>query len=466
LVQTSSEKRKSMKLVEGRHRQGKGTLSHYVYSEVNQRENNEDSFHMYGLYLPASQQTFTVLSIADGMGGHAWGEHVSRETLHKVSLALFEQFNVDHSLNVLEQELVVDIDQLVQAIESAIKEANAHVLHMISNNNWRKAGSTIAIVVILENTAVVVSLGDSPVFHYESRVGRLSKMTIDHTVANLRMLEGKITPEMAQHHSGRSVLKWHIGQEKLPARLPARSFELEEGDLLLLCTDGVTGLLSEQQIADILSAPQCSLKDIAHQLIEAALQAGETDNQTLFLWQHSPVPTEQKEENRMEQEKSNVGAEKLADIETRLALAEDVLTATEGRLTTVDEQIRIANEKLEALDEKVEQDEEKIEEVERRLEEEDWAVEYKIPEINGHHVIDTIEDGDSEKQNDAVKKEEEDEEKKQVEETKGAEDGEENAAKEEKNDEVETAKEEEKAEEAMVVTGEERAKEEGTVKEE
>lgn len=404
-----------MKLVEGQHRQGKGTLSHYVYSEVNQRENNEDSFHIYGLYLPASRQTFTVLSIADGMGGHAWGEHVSRETLRRVSLALFEQLNVDHSLNVLEQDPAVGVDQIVQAIESAIREANAHVLRMIHTNNWRKAGSTIAVAVILENTAVVINLGDSPVFHYESRTRRLSKMTIDHTVANMQMLEGKITPEVAQHHSGRSILRWHIGQKELPDRLPARAFELGEGDLLLLCTDGVTSLLSEQQLAGILSASESSLKDIAHRLIEAAQQAGETDNQTLFLWQHSLAPSEQEEEN------GTTHAEKQATIETRLTLAEEALVAMKGRLATVEAQLRTANEKLDALNEEVKQDEEKREEVEQRLEEEEKVVEYKIPEMNGYHTIDAYKNGDKDKQNDVVKKEQ-NAEKKSVKEAKSAED--------------------------------------------
>jgi PPM family protein phosphatase len=404
-----------MKLVEGQHKQGKGIFSHYVYSEVNQRENNEDSFHMYGLYLPASQQTFTVLSIADGMGGHAWGEHVSRETLHRVSLALFEQFNVDLSLNILEQAPDVDVDLLIQAIEGAIREANAHVLRMIRTNNWRKAGSTIAVVVILENTAVVVNLGDSPVFHYENRTKHLSKMTIDHTVANMQMLEGKITPEVAQHHSGRSILRWHIGQKELPDRLPARSFELGEGDLLLLCTDGVTSLLSEQQLAEILSASEYSLKDIASRLIEAAQQAGETDNQTLFLWQHSLMPDEREKAN------STASAEQLATIETRLVITEEALVAMKGRLTTIEAQLCTANEKLDALNEEIKQDEEKIEEVEQQLEEEQ-VVEYKIPEMNGYHTIDAYENGDKDKQNDVVKKEGEDAGKKQVEGIKSTED--------------------------------------------
>src|SRR5690348_16965870 len=96
--------------------QGENASSCYVYSEVNQRPNNEDSFFTY--YLPTTQQTITVLSIADGMGGLNFGEQVSRETLRKVYLALCERLIVDSSLNKLERELV-NIDWLALAIEEA-----------------------------------------------------------------------------------------------------------------------------------------------------------------------------------------------------------------------------------------------------------------------------------------------------------------------------------------------------------
>lgn len=271
--------------------QGGGrTSQHYVCTEINRRPNNEDSFHMYGIYLPRSQQVLTILALADGMGGHAWGEHVSREALHKVSLALFERFNVDPALNLVESEGAIEINQLAETLEDAIKEANTYVLRMIQANNWQKAGSTLTIVAILENRAVIVNIGDSPVFIYHQQDRCLSKVTVDDTVANYQLLAGKITPEMALHHSGRSILKWHIGMEELPARLHARCIDLEDDDLLLLCTDGVNGQLSEQRIADILSSPDSSLQDIAQDLLQAGRQIGEEDNQTLFLWRHKFQP--------------------------------------------------------------------------------------------------------------------------------------------------------------------------------
>jgi|GEM_PF-1231693 len=401
-----------MKLVKDRLRQGESASSYYVYSEVNQRPNNEDSFFTY--YLPTTQQTITVLSIADGMGGLNFGEQVSHETLRKVYLALCERLIVDSSLNKLERELVVDIDWLAQAIEEAIKEANDFVLRMIHNNNWRRAGSTIAVAAILDNTVVVISLGDSPVFHYEKSTGRLSKMTIDHTVANLQFLEGKITAEMAQYHSGRGVLKRHIGQEKLPDNLEAKTCDLEEGDLLLLCTDGVSGRLSEQQIADILAAPQDSLQGIAHQLMATAIQAGEEDNQTLILWQHCPVSSEQKEESRMTQEQLAELANRLTMLEqnqlttiTKIAYVEDEYQNLKceqrdlkARLVIVEEQLQIANEKLEEPDEKLEQEGGgNIEESEHQTKEKNRYIEGSTREKDRKYAIDDIKHSNSDKLN-------------------------------------------------------------------
>jgi serine/threonine protein phosphatase PrpC len=392
-----------MKLVKNLLRQGESASSCYIYSEVNQRPNNEDSFFTY--YLPTTQQTITVLSIADGMGGLDFGEQVSRETLRKVYLALCERLIVDSSLNKLERELV-NINWFAQAIEEAIKEANDFVLRMIHNNNWKRAGSTIAVAAILNNTAVVISLGDSPVFHYEKRREHLTKMTIDHTVANLQFLAGKITAEMAQYHSGRGVLKRHIGQEKLPDNLGARTCDLEEGDLLLLCTDGVSSRLSEQQIAAILAAPQDSLQGIAQRLIATAIQAGEEDNQTLILWQHCPVSSEQEEESRMTQEQLAELASRLTIVEqnqlttsTKIAYVEDEYQDLKREQQDLKAKLVIVEEQLQTASEKLEQEEEKIEELEQQTEDANWYVEGVIQEIDGKHVISNFKDSNSDRRN-------------------------------------------------------------------
>jgi serine/threonine protein phosphatase PrpC len=96
-----------------------------------------------------------------------------------------------------------------------------------------------------------------------------------------------ITPEMARVHEGKTQLEFFLGAERLPKEPPIQQLTLQEGDLLLLCSDGVSGALTEEQIGELVRDETASLDEIADRLIQAALDAGETDNQTVILWRHT-----------------------------------------------------------------------------------------------------------------------------------------------------------------------------------
>jgi protein phosphatase len=256
-----------------------------VRSETNQRQNNEDSFQVLPLAIAPGQKPLFVLSIADGMGGLAYGEKVSREALKKVSIALFEELVVEPSINCWQSLPPIDANRLSQALTNALEQANAHLRRMVEANKWGKAGSTIVVAGIIEDTAVVVNLGDSPLFHYQARSGQLTKVTQDHTVAGVLLRAELITPEMARYHQGRSQLEFYLGCPQLPP-IPAYQLKLAPGDLLLLCSDGISGTLLHEQIAAILAEPNSSLESIADSLLRVSREAGETDNQTLILWRH------------------------------------------------------------------------------------------------------------------------------------------------------------------------------------
>lgn len=269
------------------------TSSHFfVRSETNGRENNEDSFLTYQIKLASGD--VTVLSIADGMGGHAYGEHVSREALRKVSMALFEQLCVNPALNSVERSSAFDVTTIEQAVWNAIEQANTYVRRMVEVNKWGKAGSTIVIAVLFNDIAVVANLGDSPLFHFEQSKRALKQVTDNHTVAGVLLRAGMITPEMALHHEGRSRLEFFIGAEKLPRKAPVSILTIAPDDLLLLCTDGVSSSLLQEQMEQIVATNSHNLAQVAQQLFEAARKEGETDNQTLILWrQVQPVTSDQ-----------------------------------------------------------------------------------------------------------------------------------------------------------------------------
>jgi serine/threonine protein phosphatase PrpC len=269
--------------------------SYFVKSETNQRENNEDSFLIYR--LPLIHDIITILAIADGMGGHAFGEQVSREALRKMSLALFEQLCIDPVINQQPVSQALDADSIGQALWNAFEQANVFIKRMVQINKWGKAGSTIVVAAISGNIAVVANLGDSALFHYEKSNGHLKKITDDHTVTGVLLRAGMITPEMALYHEGRNRLEFFVGAENLPRKVPLYSpFTLAPADLLLLCTDGVSAVLLHEQMEKIIAETDNDPETVAHRLFEAARQAGETDNQTIVIWQQGGILNEQVDE--------------------------------------------------------------------------------------------------------------------------------------------------------------------------
>jgi serine/threonine protein phosphatase PrpC len=261
-----------------------------VCSEVNERANNEDSFHIYDLHPSTDQPPIKILSVADGMGGYDHGEHVSRETLRKVSLALFEQLCVMPAINELEPTRVIDREAIAQALLEALEQANAYVQRMVNINKWGKAGSTIVIAALLGSCAVIANLGDSPAFHYQKSQKQLIKLTEDHTVTGALVRTGKITEEIALHHSERNSLEFYVGASKLPSRTPLHIAELSPGDLLLLCTDGISGNFLHKDMDQIVCEHENDLKAMVQHLIEGARQKGMDDNQTIIIYEYMEVP--------------------------------------------------------------------------------------------------------------------------------------------------------------------------------
>ena len=144
------------------------------------------------------------------------------------------------------------------------------------------------MAAITADTAVIVNVGDSPLFHYSTATEKLRKVTEDHTVAGALLRAGMITPEMARVHEGRSRLEFYVGGgESLPGKTPLHQVTMAPGDLLCLCSDGVSGLIPEDQMEAIFVESCNDLGHLADLLINTPREDGETDNQTLIIWRHS-----------------------------------------------------------------------------------------------------------------------------------------------------------------------------------
>lgn len=262
-----------------------GSFSYVVRSLQNGREQNEDSYLIMALSPRVGGGPIYLLAVADGMGGHVYGECVSKEVLRKISLSLVDGLCVEPGVNHPLSQDAVQAETLKQYLYEALQQANLHVRRMVEANHWGKAGTTVVVALVSHNTVVVGNLGDSPLFHFQAQHKKLVKRTEDHTVAGVLLRGGLITEEMARYHEGKDRLEFFAGAERLPKDPPLWDFETEAGDLLLLCSDGISGEITEQQITAILSDAALGLEQKADVLVQASLDAGETDNQTLILWQ-------------------------------------------------------------------------------------------------------------------------------------------------------------------------------------
>lgn len=222
------------------------------------RSNNEDSFLVREPYL---------FVVADGMGGHAAGEIASRATLKAFEAATHELrvgFEGDAS-NVL---------------KDAFLKANEHVYKMaVSNPDYEGMGTTMtALYLQQDKTAYVAHIGDSRMYLF--RHGVLMQVTQDHTYVTKLLEERKITREEAQNHPKRHMLMRAIGVEE-NIEFDVIPFTVEAGDRLLLCTDGLSDMLTEMEMTTVLE--QEDLEAVGDALIEKALAKGGRDNVTLVL---------------------------------------------------------------------------------------------------------------------------------------------------------------------------------------
>lgn len=218
------------------------------------REGNEDSGYA-GPYL---------LAVADGMGGHAAGEVASQAAIDELVLAERDPSGTDP----------------LEALTGAIQAANARIRQLIVDDSSREGmGTTVTALLWTGDALGLVHIGDSRA--YLLRDGQLRQLTHDHTFVQSLVDEGRITLEEAGVHPARSlILKALQGQAEVEPDLIL--LEVEPGDRLLVCSDGLTGVVSDETLQKTL-VEAGQLDDAADELVRLALAGGAPDNVTLVL---------------------------------------------------------------------------------------------------------------------------------------------------------------------------------------
>lgn len=213
------------------------------------REGNEDSY----------MARDPLFAVADGMGGHRGGEVASKLALDTLKKA------ADPSA----------------ALPEAVKEANRVVFRKAAADRALAGmGTTLTAVLAQGEHLRLAHVGDSRA--YLIRDGELQRITKDHTIVERMVEEGRITPEEAEIHPQRSILTRALGVEE-DVQIDQATIEARPGDRVLLCSDGLTGMIGEDRILDILAEHGDDPQAASDALVDAANDAGGVDNITVVV---------------------------------------------------------------------------------------------------------------------------------------------------------------------------------------
>ena len=218
-------------------------------------------------YVYASAQPVGVLPnlfiVADGMGGHNAGDYASKSTVETI-IKEVENTHEKYPNSIL---------------DDAIKKANHYIIELAENcEELSGMGTTVVAATIDGNELVVANVGDSRLYVLD---GELKQITIDHSLVEEMVRMGGLDRAEARNHPKKNIITRAIGALDT-VRVDFFEVELKKGDMVLLCSDGLTNMLEDKEIEEILK-DKGSMKDKADRLISAANENGGKDNIAVVL---------------------------------------------------------------------------------------------------------------------------------------------------------------------------------------
>ena len=246
---------------------GSGVVKFAVKSDRGMvREINEDSYNVIAGY-PGIPVCFLI---ADGMGGHNSGEIASKMAVDFVSGYILKF-----------PELFSNGETLCDSIRDSIEKANKTVFSAAMESETNSGmGTTLTIAVVDNKKLYIGHVGDSRVFLI--RGNEMIRLTTDHTYIEELVKNGSITREEASGHPKRNILTRAVGCER-NIKVDTYVYDIKDNDLFLMCTDGLTNMLSEFEMLDIVRK-QKDLESICNELVMAANDRGGEDNITVITF--------------------------------------------------------------------------------------------------------------------------------------------------------------------------------------
>ena len=238
-----------------------------------QRDHNEDSLFTIttNLILDEKSINFGLYIIADGMGGHDDGELASRLAVGKLA---------SHVINTLFVPLISTSTNKLEYSIQEVLQAGVMQAHQAIMKETDGGGTTLTAALILGDQMTLIHVGDSRAYLIDPD-GHMQLLSHDHSLVKRLEEIGQISPEQALTHPHRNVLYRALGQGE-PFEPDIASFQVYQGCQLLLCSDGLWGVISDDKMAEITrstSAPQL----VCQSLIHLANEAGGPDNISVII---------------------------------------------------------------------------------------------------------------------------------------------------------------------------------------
>jgi protein phosphatase len=213
----------------------------------------------------------SLLVVADGMGGTNAGEvasHIAQETVQKLFDALESVPKTASEREKILKKYIVDAHKAI-------------VNHQHKNLDTAGMGTTLVLAWVFEDLVHVAWSGDSRVYLYQGQQ-EMYPFTDDHSLVWQMVQEGQMTPEEARVHPESNIITQSLGDERQTPKPSAKSKKLYNGDRVMVCSDGLCGMLSDQEILNFMRL-ESKTAEICKEMVNAANRAGGTDNITVLM---------------------------------------------------------------------------------------------------------------------------------------------------------------------------------------
>ncbi len=243
------------------------------------RQNNEDNFGFdsrCGIYV-----------VCDGMGGQAAGEVASKIAVDTV----LDYFRQAHNRGSYPRGgvPVAGLSERAQALGGAIRSANAAIHQAAAQHAVHSGMGCTIVAALVDNDSVSIGhVGDSRL--YRVRQGAIEQLTRDHSLVMEQVRRGVLTPQQAQRSEMQNIILRALGPEE-HVEVDLEDMTAQAGDLLLLCSDGLTRHVADATILELAQGP---LSPMAGRLIDAARAGGGSDNITVLLLRFQQLPWHKK----------------------------------------------------------------------------------------------------------------------------------------------------------------------------